>query len=214
MYTLILIALFASAYCGKHVPYIPPLPSSAMQDLDSDVPIPPPTTKTTKTIATKTTAIERSGEALLCPVGWFHYDNSCFWYSRYDNRKAYAAARTACSEMKSNLFVSDSKEEFEAVMQHATRSQWTWIGLTGDSIHPSDANYFKWETNGGESLSSLPWLNTIVPAHGHTGSANCASYYAAFTEDSSYLHWYPCDMPRYYICERNGTSPGTPTPRP
>jgi len=182
MYKLILIALFASAYCA-----------------------PAPTTTAVST-----------GAAVSCPSGWFRYESSCYWYSRFEDRKAYAAAKNACREMSSIIFVSDSKAEFNAVMQHATRAQWTWIGLTGDSIHPGDAKYFKWETNGGESLSSLPWLNTIAPAHGHLASANCVSYYGALTEDASYVHWYPCDTQpnRYYICERNGTAPGTTTPRP
>jgi len=184
MYTLILIALFASAYCA-------------------------PPTKTKP----KPTATERSAPSVCCESVWFRYESSCYWYSRFEDRKAYAAAKNACREMSSIIFVSDSKAEFNAVMQHATRAQWTWIGLTGDSIHAGDANYFRWETtNGGENLSDLPWLSTIAPAHGHISSTNCVSYYGASTEDASYVHWYPCDMApnRYYICERNGTATAHP----
>jgi hypothetical protein len=55
-----------------------------------------------------------------------------------------------------------------------------------------------------------PWLNTITPAHGHTASASCVNYYGASTEEASYLNWSPCDMTRYYICERNKTSTERP----
>jgi len=198
MYTLIFIALFASAYCA------PPTKTTK-------APKTPKTTATTTTIPIITTT-DSSGTTVNCPSGWFHYESSCYWFSRYEDRKAYAAAKIACGTLNSILFVSDSKAEFEAVMQHATRAQWTWIGITGDSVHPGDAKYFKWETNGGENLSSLPWLNTVAPAHGHMASANCVSYYGALTEDASYVHWYPCDMApnRYYICERNGTATAHP----
>jgi len=190
MYKLILIVLFASAYCA------PPKKTT--------------TTKATTTTKPPTTT-ESSGVTANCPTGWFSYDSSCYWYSRWDDRKVYGAAKTACSGMNSTIFVSESKAEYAAVMQHANRAQWTWLGLTGDSTHPGDAKYFKWETNGGENITALPWLNTIAPAHGHMASANCVSYYGALTEDASYVHWYACDAQpnRYYICKRNMTASGT-----
>lgn len=40
-------------------------------------------------------------------------------------------------------------------MQHAARAQWTWIGLIGDGVRSGDANYFKWDTDGGQNLDAL-----------------------------------------------------------
>jgi len=197
--TLILIALFASAYCVR-------LAKTKAT-----------TTATTTMMPLKAetlpTTTESFAKAAICPSGWFLYDSACYWYSRWEDRKAYAAAKTACSGMGSNIFVSDSKAEFNAVMRHATRAQWTWIGLTADGAHPGDAKFFKWDSNSGGNLTDLPWLNTIAPAHGHLAGSNCVAYYGGLTEDASYVHWYPCDIQpnRYYVCKHNGTATATPT---
>jgi len=143
-----------------------------------------------------------------CNSGWFRYENSCYWFSRWEDRKVFASAKTSCKRMDASLFVSDSEQEFEEVMKHATRAQWTWIGLTGDGIRPDDAEYFKWETESGQNPDALPWLNTAGSAHGHISSSNCVAYYGGLSEQSSYVHWYPCSLlpNRFYICERNSSA--------
>jgi len=123
MHTLVFVALFAVVYAATtQAPHV------------------------TTTPATKTETGTGNATGKACENGWLHYEESCYWFSRWGDKKKYAAAKTACSGMEATLFVSDSKAEFDAVAQQASRNEWSWIGLTGDSTHPNDAKSFKWET--------------------------------------------------------------------
>lgn len=143
-----------------------------------------------------------------CPNGWIHYESSCYFISRWDNRKSYLEARLTCLTMSAKMFSSDSQDEWNTIMQNADRLEFTWIGITVGDWRHGEAEFFKWEDDNSDwSPQLLPWLTKATATRGHYSTANCVSYFGADTEENSYVHWYPCETTRYFICERNNTIP-------
>jgi len=141
-----------------------------------------------------------------CPNGWIRYESSCYFISRWENRKTYPEAQNACLIMNATMFSSDSENEWTTIMQHAERLGFTWIGITvGDWRNGEE--FFKWDDDKCDwSPQMLPWLSNATATRGHYSTADCVSYHGVDAEEKSYVNWYPCETARYYICERNNTA--------
>ncbi|KHJ92418.1 hypothetical protein OESDEN_07696 [Oesophagostomum dentatum] len=170
-------------------------------------------------------------EALICPEGWFRYQDSC--YLMQTTRMTLPAAERLCNENGGTLFVADSLSEYNTVMKESPLYFWSWIGL-GQSdasgypkwhVHssaypvrcadekclPADPALLPdWDGAYGMNPTELKWLITPFNSvsNGWSTSATCVGHYNIDIYSSTYLYFYPCSYEFYSICERNLTLAG------
>ncbi|CAI4221425.1 unnamed protein product [Auanema sp. JU1783] len=146
----------------------------------------------------------------LCDDGWELFKESCYYIER-EEKLPLDQAEQSCIKKGATLFVANSKEEFNTILQDAPMNYFTWTGLykKGDDTLPT------WHTKDAIDLNELNWI--IQPysdaTNGWTTVSQCAAHYNPFTAFGKYTFWYPCSFAYYYVCERNATLATTSMPK-
>ncbi|PIO54186.1 lectin C-type domain protein, partial [Teladorsagia circumcincta] len=164
-------------------------------------------------------------EGIVCPDGWSRFEDSCYYME--STKMGLIEAERACNEKGATLFIADSIEEFNEVMQETPPYFWSWIGL-GQSETDS---YPRWQVvlpdgpspmrclSGGFGKPSFGGYEGLDPAvlyemvdssvasmpNGWSPAATCVAYYNMKSISGSYLYFYPCSSLYHSICERNTT---------
>jgi len=129
-----------------------------------------------------------------------NFDASCYLLPRF--RLPFAQAIDYCHRQHSTLLTLSSSREMRNILVHTNANERTWLSLS--TRHMAEHNVLTWQTTGGLHVQDLPWFDADSSTNGYAPQLGCVAYSNTQSDaHNAFTHFYTCDLPFYFVCERN-----------